>query len=191
MFFFQKISHESDIIFDDSPLDASEGQRFLHARSANEIESDDEHWLWSQFSRVKRSIESVIGNGNQHHNKRTKRGFWPWESDDTETTTTEEPTTKSSFNWLDPFGLSTDESSTTQSPEYDNRHQNDGSTEDELEGNQEDLDIDPEEGSGSSRYDEAGDTESRFCKLHTFFCLFNKSLNFTCTIFSPPAIQAQ
>lgn len=158
-------------------MDASEGQRFLHARSANEIDRDDEHWLWSHVGRIKRSIQSVLGNENEHLNKRKKRDWaWPWEdesaSETTEEPTTKEPTTASSFNLFNPFGFNNDEKVTTQSPEEDYHHQSDESTEDENLINQEELDIDLTEGSGSSKDDEVGDIESQYCKLH-IFRLFN------------------
>lgn len=140
-------------------MDASEGQRFSHVRSANEIENDDEHWLWSHVSRIKRSIGSVFGNDNEQSIKRVKRGFWDlWNepateaAEDAATTTT---TTESSFFNFDPFGLMTDDKSTTKSPESE----------------EVDNDLDSPEGSGSSRSDDLINTWSPYCELHIFFNL--------------------
>lgn len=95
-----------------------------------------------------------------------KRGFFEFfDSDDSETTetpttqasNTQAPTTSGPF---DVFGNFFGNGETT--PKDDRHHQNDGSTEDETT---EDLDIDSNEGSGSSRYDEPTDTKSPFCEL--------------------------
>lgn len=153
-------------------MDGSEGQRFLHARSANEIENNDEHWLWDQVDRIKRSIESVLGHDNEHRSKRMKRGLFDWiggdesenEVETTEASTTESPTTKA-FDWLDPLGWNSDEKATTVPPREDHYHQNDGSPEEETT-NQEDLDLDSAEGSGSSRDYDPTDTFSQYCELH-------------------------
>lgn len=170
---FQKISHESDIVFDDSPLDGSEGQQLLHARSVNEIENNDEHWLWAHVDRIKRSIESVLGNGKEHGNKRMKRGLFDWDWGDdskTEAPTTQSSNTEASTTPFNIFGLfGNDETPTT--PKDDGYHQNDASPEEETT-NQEDLDIDLTDGSGSSRDDEpTTDAKSQFCELRVFIFL--------------------
>lgn len=158
-FEFQRISHDNDIIFDDSPLDASEGQRFLHARSANEIESDDEHWLWAHVGRIRRSIASVLGNGNEHPNKRIKRDFWDLfntakDSNEDDQTNSNEKTTTIPPETEDPTEF------------IDHRSQNDGSVEDENTTNEDDLDIDlTDEGSGSDKNVEPADIYSEFCEL--------------------------
>lgn len=148
-------------------MDASEGHQLLHARRANEIESDDEHWLWTHVGRIKRSIESVLRNDNGHLSKRIKRGFWPWENDN-ESETTETTTTAKSLFDFDLFGSNNDEktTATTKSSKEDDRSQNDGSVEDENVINQDDLDTDLIEGSGSSKNYEAEDTDSPYCKLN-------------------------
>lgn len=163
-------------------MDGSEGQRFLHARSANEIENDDEHWLWAHVDRIKRSIESVLGSGNGHPNKRMKRDLfdWPsWGSDDAESdTTTETPTTQapSTAAPLENFFGSlfgSNEKSTTIPPRIDSRyHQIDRDTEGETTTEDIDIDIDneAEEGSGSSRDYVPREIESPFCRLH--MCIF-------------------
>lgn len=55
----QNSENDNDIIFDDSPLDASEGWRSLNKRSINN-DDDDSHWLWSNVNRIKRSIHGML-----------------------------------------------------------------------------------------------------------------------------------
>lgn len=152
-------------------MDASEGQRFHDAHSANETESDEEHWVWSHVDRIKRSIENVLGNDNQHPNKRVRRGFW--DLFDTPSETTEEAnkstTTKPFFNLFDSFGSSNDKKTTAESTKEENseelnRSQNDGSVEDGNLGTEDDLDIELPEGSGSSKTDETLDNYSPYCE---------------------------
>lgn len=147
---FQKISHENDIVFDDSPLDASEGQRLLHARNVNEIESNDEHWLWAHVGRIKRSIGSVIGDTSKYPNKRIKRNTgwsWPWDTIENSDTT---------------------ESTTPESPkENEEPTQNDISVEDDIT-EPDDLESDTE-GSGTNKNDKSGDVTSPYCELLNCF----------------------
>lgn len=182
--FPQKYSHDNDIIFDDSPLDASEGQRFLHKRSADDVDSEnnDEHWLWSHVDRIKRSINTALGNENDEtkSKNRVKRGFWDWGSDllateapsNGPTTTTEAPF--SLFNW----GLTNnDDKSKTEAPEPEhpaavmNRPQSDEShnQDDDLDEPIEDDENDIDDGSGYRKIEETRTdyttTLERYCKF--------------------------
>lgn len=152
-------------------MDGPEGQQLLHARSVNEIENNDEHWLWAHVGRIKRSIESVLGNDSQHGSKRMKRGFFDFFDSNSETTeapaTTQTPNEEAPttpYSIFDPFGLFDNKEEAT-TPRDDRYHQNDGSPEEEETTNQDDLDIDLTDGSGSSRDDEPTDTKSQFCEL--------------------------
>lgn len=185
----QKISHDNDITFDDSPLDASEGQTFIHKRSTDDLDgenSNDEHWLWSNVNRIKRSINTVFGHGNeQSESKRVKRGWFddPWfplpsSSPDGETTTTQAPFNL--FNW---GNLNNDEKTTTKASEVqqpasmmhraqadDSRHVEEDEDED---ANTEDDDNDIDDGSGFSKIEETETvyrtTLERFCKFKGIF----------------------
>lgn len=186
-------------------MDASEGQRFLHAKSANEIESDDEHWLWAHVGRIKRSINSVLGNDNEHPNKRIKRGFWDFldTSETTEEVTTS-TTSKPLFNIFDSFGSNNDEKTTAkptreENSEELNRSQNDVSAEDGNSGTEDDLDVDLPEGSGSNKIDESEDKYSPYCELNSFeiqnnsstcYEICNLTFNNFQSLFSPFEVQA-
>lgn len=145
-------------------MDGSEGHQVSHAHNANEIENNDEHWLWTHVDRIKRSIESVLGSGNVHGNKRVKRDWsWGWSDDTTETPSPQETTT-ASFSFFSLFGNNEE----TTTPKDDQYHQNDS---EEETTNQEDLDIDLTDGSGLSRYDEPRDVEGQYCELQIFIFL--------------------
>ncbi|XP_055304960.1 uncharacterized protein LOC129569814 [Sitodiplosis mosellana] len=173
----KKISHDNDIIFDDSPLDASEGQRFLHKRSVDDLdnENDDEHWLWSRVDRIKRSINTVFGNEDEGTKlkSRVKRGWFDdWlqtEAPTGETTTT---TTEAPFNLFNWGSTNNDEKSKTEAPESEpdqpaaimNRAQADDSRDQD-----EDDDNDIEDGSG---YTKSTETRTVYeVKLERFFRL--------------------
>lgn len=149
---FQKIAHDNDIIFDDSPLN-SEDQRFLHKRSINDLDSDDndEHWLWTHVDRIKRSISNVLGSDNEQAKSRSKRGLFDWwvtEAPISETTTTEAPIPVQPFDWFKPFDANNDNGSNKpsnieQPPEADQEQADHSEDEDD-----EDNDID---GSGYTK----------------------------------------
>lgn len=71
-FFLQKSENDNDIIFDDSPLDGSDGLRSLHKRSIDNDDGDS-HWLWSNVNRIKRSINGMLQSSETK--SRTKRGW--------------------------------------------------------------------------------------------------------------------
>lgn len=60
-------------------MDASDGQQILHKRSVDDLNNNDEHWLWAPVNRIKRSLHNVLGTGDNHLTKRIKRFAWPWE----------------------------------------------------------------------------------------------------------------
>lgn len=162
-------------------MDGSEGLRYLHKRSVDDIDSEnnDEHWLWTHVNRIKRSIDSVIGTNNEPNN-RVKRGLFdswfdtPTEAPKQETTTaaptTATPTTDRVAPLFSLGSLFGNEKSAEKSPEADEsrQEQNDNSVPDELsnaveDGSDDGVDDDDfEDGSGSSQIEPR--TE-RFCKL--------------------------
>lgn len=156
---FQKLTHDNDITFDDSPLDGSEGQRFLHKRSAdNDLDNDnDEGWLWTNVDRIKRSIQNVI-----EPNKRAKRGlFDSWFSTDTTTTeapsTTPAPTTEQPEE--PPYAFANQEQPTNYAPAELRNGDDDNANDDEL---------DEEVGSGYE-IENVDPQRGRFCKFNFFF----------------------
>lgn len=98
-----------------------------------------------------------------------KRGLFDFWDSDSETTTTEapDPRAPTTSGPLDEFlGLfRNDEEATT--PKDDRYHQSDESPEDETT-NQEDLDMDLTDGSGSNRDYEPTDEKSPYCELRVF-----------------------
>lgn len=179
-FFFLQSTDDNDIIFDDSPLIDADGNKIhaLHKRSASDLENseNDEHWLWSHVSRIKRSISDLLQSEESSvKNSRKKRDLWdPWgffdekttETPTTEKSTTEEPapqevkvletTTKSS--------ISNEQSDNTEEPLLDD--ENDEQDEaDEHEEADEDNEI---YGSGSHNFDVTPNLINskleRFCK---------------------------
>lgn len=159
--YFQKINRDNDIIFDDSPLDASDGQRFLHKRSIDDLSNDNEHWLWSRVDRIKRSVHSAWNGENDESeaNSRVKRDFWDLFKTDTETTTTPKP---DHFNIPDVFDTT---QKTIDREQADHTDRNDIDEEDD--GN--------ENGSGGNNIDDSLSTSTmklyQFCKQDSFLNL--------------------
>lgn len=146
----QKCENNNDIIFDDSPLDASEGWRSLHKRS---IDNDDEHWLWSNVNRIKRSIHGMLQNPVSKI--RSKRGWFDdW-------LVTEEPKTTEKGKVVAEY---TTEYTTEiiEETEEQNDHSNDLETMNESEDDELDNEID---GSGTNESEFTNDRKlERFCK---------------------------
>lgn len=165
-------------------MDASEGQRLLHKRSADDLdnENNDEHWLWSRVDRIKRSIDTVFGNDNERtkSKSRVKRGWFDWAEpvestpDDGVTTTT----LKNPFESLFDFGnANKDEKSTTKAPEVEHPAANlNHAQADESRNEDEDEDSTPEDddneiydGSGYSKVEVTRTVYEtkleRFCKF--------------------------
>lgn len=161
-------------------MDASEGERFLHKRSIDDLDTNDndEHWLWSHVGRIKRSIDTVLGTSDVQSNlkNRLKRDifdFWG-SSPTTEAPTREAPNaeTTTAFNLFNNFwGSSNDETTTTttNAPEVEHAvgHQN------EHHGNDEEDDINPEDDNANNDLEDTAtwsdntlDSKlSRFCKF--------------------------
>lgn len=170
-------------------MDASDGHRYLNKRSIDSDKADtDEHWLWSNVNRMKRSLDSVLYDENRKSGfvERVKRDlfdFWGLNSDsDSETTTTSTTAAPSEsekkdespswpWNTLDsPSSSDTKETTTTKKPNdniLEDIEQSDHTEhDDEFESeDDEDNEID---GSGLHKIDDRNDVLEpkleRFCK---------------------------
>lgn len=171
--------------FDDSPLDESDDQQLHHRNGVNDFENNDEHWLWTRVDRMKRSIENVMGNSDQHLGNRVKRQLFSWfnepEAPKSEDSPPESP--KPNLNFWDPFGLNSkkDEPSTTKAPEIEHLDEPAADGEDEGENyteDSEDLYNVATDGSGSNKVDDNNDEYPkfyRFCKSSFHFNI-NKNI---------------
>lgn len=173
--FPQKQNDDNDIIFDDSPLDASEGHRFLSKRSIDQ-QDNDEHWLWTHVDRIKRSIHGIF-NEDTKTNNRVKRDWWDsWLT----SPTTEEGTTSTTTTEAIPaeIRISTTQANIdeTKEDEFQDDHTE---PEDSMDDDDSDNEID---GSGLHKSYETNDVyeskTERFCKyfeikiVEMFFLLF-------------------
>lgn len=155
-------------------MDASEGQ---HKHSIADSDSNDEHWLWTHVDRIKRSIHDVLGSGKDHAANRVKR-FWPWDDDKPK----EEKPAPETSKGFDLFGWKTDDEPTPKPAHIEQRgEQEDESIQNAIE-EEEDVDNEANDGSGSNPIDETTDSFDskleRFCK-NTFHGMikFNHSQN--------------
>lgn len=160
----QKSENDNDIIFDDSPLDASEGWRSIHKRAIDNLDDDDDddsHWLWSNVNRIKRSIHDMLQTPETQI--RAKRDWWNAWLEEPNYTEKETIIAKYTTEYTTEMGEETEE-------------QNDHSNEFEPINEAEDDELDNEiDGSGTQELAFTNDGKlERFCKFA--YVLFEQQL---------------
>lgn len=134
-------------------MDVTDGQKFHQKHNIDDLEDNDEHWLWTHVNRIKRSIHNVLESSNDHITKRIKRGWFDWEP----AAKDDESEKKSSWPW--DVSAPDDGESKTEDPKTER-----SAIETETDDIDNDVDEDIIAGSGSNEIDTYGVKLERFCK---------------------------